>query len=271
MGLIQQQLIFEEIFTAGKATGTNLDRVCATDNFVAVFDGCTPKHEALHEASAATADLVDALVACITSLESCSSWDEILSALSHDASKYSTPYGASATGVIFSRHLMEVLVVGDGWVSVDSDATFYGHKLEGILAEIRKAFTLQELVHGSSEKELRETDPGRQAILPLLAREKEFRNIKGAGEYSFAGIDGNKIPRELTVLLKVPATTNHITIASDGYPMIFPSLAQTEEFLFTDVAADPLRIGENPGTKAVPIGGVTYDDRSYVSFSLHHA
>lgn len=270
MESIQPKLAISEIFTKGKTPDHNLDRVCATADFVAVFDGCTPKHEDKKAASEATSCLVDALVSGLTSLDAGSSWDEILSSLTKEASRFVTPYGASATGVIFSRKLMEILVIGDSWVRLDSNEEFFGHKFEGLLTEIRKAFTLQQLAQGSSVKDLQVLDPGRQAILPLLAREKEFRNIKEPGGYFFASLNGDEIPRELTVLIKVPTAAKTVTLASDGYPLLLESLAATEEFLLNDVVADPLRIGDYPGTKAVPPGGIAYDDRSYVTFSLHY-
>lgn len=56
-------------FSQAKGTGPNLDRWVATEGWVAVIDGVTPKSDDLAGAIAATERLVDELAATVASAD----------------------------------------------------------------------------------------------------------------------------------------------------------------------------------------------------------
>lgn len=254
--------------STARDTGVNLDRVVATADYSAVLDGATVKSPDLDLGIAATAALVDDLACTLTSLAPDLSAGDVIAALTATAARHSGPLQPRATGAVYSAHLRQVIILGDVWVAVDGVAQFFGHRTEEALARLRAAFTELALAGGADVDDLRERDPGRAAILPLLAREAEFGNVDGPGEWFFATLNGRRVPHRLVRTVPVPPEATELTLASDGYPALGPDLASTERLLAKAVAEDPLRIRTAPGTKAVPPHASGYDDRSYLRLAL---
>ena len=57
-----------------------------------------------------------------------------------------------------------------------------------------------------------------------------------------------------------------IVLASDGYPRLFPTLAESEQWLDDQRRRDPLNIGDFQATKAFHPDFNSFDDRSYIRF-----
>jgi hypothetical protein len=59
-------------------------------------------------------------------------------------------------------------------------------------------------------------------------------------------------------------------MCSDGYPLLLPTLAETENYLLADLTDDPLRIGKHRSFRAVaPLTPLlSFDDRAYVRVAL---
>lgn len=258
----------ESAFTTGRAAGVNLDRFVVNEDFAAVFDGATPKHADATAAGRATNELMDMLVDAVHALDPHSTAQEVLDALTAVATPLREPFSPSAAGAVYSRHLGKVLVISDTWVSVDGVARFYGHALEPLFASIRVAFTQLALATGADRQTLLDEDPGRRAILDLLGREREFRNVDGAQPFAFAGIDGSPIPLHLVQFVDVARDARRLVLASDGYVALGADLDSTERFLAERLLRDPLMIEDGGGTKALLPGGVSFDDRTYLSLIL---
>ena len=256
-------------FSRARSAGANLDRAVATQDFVALFDGNTPKETDGQTEYSLTRDLVDSLDQCVKELPRTADVPQILNLLTESVSHLATSFRPSAAGCVYSSFLRSVIVVGDVWVQVDDEATFYNHKFEAILTDVRRAVTQEALARGCSVENLRRSDPGRETIMPLLEYEKNLRNVPADGEYFFAGFDGRPIPRSLVAEVKVPLSARRLTLASDGYPILGLTLEECEKALAQEVRDDPLRIGPRGGTKAVPIGGDGYDDRTRVAVDLN--
>lgn len=254
--------------STGRGPGANLDRVVVTPGYAAVLDGATVKDPDPAAGTAATVALVDDLAARLASLAPDLPAGELIAALAATAARHRGSARPRATGAVYSSYLRQVIVLGDVWVAVDGDADFFGHRTEEALAQLRAAFTELALANGADPDEVREQDPGRAAILPLLTREAEFGNVDEPGEWFFATLDGRAVPPRLVRTVQVPATATELTLASDGYPALGHDLASTEVLLAQAVADDPLRIRISPGTKAVPPGASGYDDRSYLRLAL---
>lgn len=258
----------EQAFTEGRRPGVNLDRWVVTDDFAAIFDGATPKHPDLNGATAATSSLTDALVTAVQRLPAASDEARILSALTEVAALWREPFCPSAAGAIFSRHLSQVLVISDIWVEIDGAARFFPHAFEHLLTSVRVAVTERELARGVAPRVVRREDPGRIAVLDLLAGEARFRNVDADGAYFFAAINGDPIPQRLVTRVDVPDGSRRLVLASDGYPRLGKDLEESEALLARIVAEDPLMITLAPGTKGVSEGLSTYDDRTYLALAL---
>lgn len=255
-------------YSRAKGAAPNLDRFVVTDDWVAVIDGVTPKSPDLEAATAATAALVDDLVAAVRSAAPELDPVALVDRLAEVAADHQGEHQPAAAGAVFSLHRRQVVVVTDTWVSVDGVATFYGHEFETVVTQARRALTEAELAAGRSVDDLRAEDPGRQAVHQLLLGEAALRNVDADGPYFYAALDGRPVPRRLLTVLDVPVGARTLCLASDGYPVLEPTWEETEAALRRDLDADPLRIGPHGGPKALAPGADSDDDRTFVLVDL---
>ncbi|MBA2956568.1 hypothetical protein GON03_00865 [Nocardioides sp. MAH-18] len=255
-------------FTQGKGVSPNLDRLVATDAWVAVIDGVTPKSDEMAGAIAATARLVDDMVVAIENADPGLDPFDLVDTLTDITATHQGRHRPSAAGAVFSLAARRVVVVTDTWVAVDGSAQFYGHRYEEHVTGIRRALTDRELAAGRSVDDLRRDDPGRVAIGDLLVRESGLMNVDGQGDYFYAAWNGLPIPRHLLTSVEVPLDARELILATDGYPVLAPTWEETELALQRELADDPLRIGPYGGPKALAPGADSFDDRSFVLVEL---
>lgn len=168
-----------------------------------------------------------------------------------------------AVVVIFSRIRREVWSFGDCQCIIDNQLYSESKKLDGLLSQIRSLYNETELLLGRTVEDLSAEDSGRRYILPLLGRQLLFAN-KG-GEYGYDVLDGFSICPDHVVIHPVK-TGSEIILASDGYPELHPTLAESEAALTKIVDTDPLCIHDYKSTKGVVKGNVSFDDRTYIRF-----
>ena len=107
---------------------------------------------------------------------------------------------------------------------------------------------------------LRHDDTARKSILADLVASMAGQNVE------YAVIDGFDIPMEKVRIISVPFETKSIVLASDGYPFLKPTLAESEQALQTQLRSDPLNIGRYKATKGCMEGSNSFDDRAYIRF-----
>ena len=79
-------------------------------------------------------------------------------------------------------------------------------------------------------------------------------------------IDGFPVPaREVHVI--DAAGAEMVVLASDGYPILRPTLAESETALKKALQDDPLMCRGWPSTKGLGPGRLSCDDRSYIRFT----
>ena len=132
------------------------------------------------------------------------------------------------------------------------------------LANLRAEKTRELLESGlETEDSLRIYDKARDAIIPRMKEWMRLQNIE------YAVIDGFRIPMNKVKILTIDFEPWTIILASDGYPFLKPSLTESEEALAAQKHADPLNIGPAfRATKAFMQGNDSFDDRTYVKFSV---
>jgi hypothetical protein len=266
-----------ETFIAAK---TGRDRDCedgivVTDSLAAVIDGATDKTG--YRFQGLTGGRY-AMLACADALHSLDGGADALETVAHLSMVLAErlPPGLApderpeAAVTIYSRPRHEVWQVGDvgfwhpgaraGGIRPCKTVDRY----TGIL---RAAVLRAHLADGVDSARLAETDPGRVAIAGLLASQGTFRNSRGVGRWAYGAIDGRPVPSELVAVHPVPGAAE-LVIASDGYPVILPTLASSEEQLATLIAEDPLCVGPLRGTKGVSPGNISFDDRAYLRLRL---
>lgn len=174
---------------------------------------------------------------------------------------------ATASAAVYSRRRREVWLVGDCHCIVGGRYHDNPKPDEEIIAARRSDFIRNELQKCRDEAELqrkteclRADDAGRRHILPDLIAACSRQNR------DYAVIDGFDIPMDKVRVIGVPPGETVIILASDGYPFIKETLAQSEEALARLIADDPLLIYRYRATKGVMNGYASFDDRSYIRF-----
>ena len=66
----------------------------------------------------------------------------------------------------------------------------------------------------------------------------------------------------------IPSSSSEIVLASDGYPFLEPTLAASEAALAEQIANDPQNIHSFIATKGIVEGNKSFDDRTYIRFSV---
>jgi len=105
-------------------------------------------------------------------------------------------------------------------------------------------------------------DTAREAIIPHMLQTMQQQNK------TYAVIDGFPIPLQHVRIITLDFRPWEIVIASDGYPYLEPTLAASEQRLAFQKKHDPLNIGDFKATKAFADGNNSFDDRSYIRFSV---
>ncbi|MGW4945846.1 hypothetical protein ACWEOZ_30175 [Actinoplanes sp. NPDC004185] len=268
-----------ESFVAGKAGDPQLceDAVIVTEGHAAIVDGATDITGQGYGVPAVTGGRW-AMAACVSAITALpedadveSATVRLTSTLAERIDPELPPHlRPSASVTIYSRQRRQVWQLGDVGFSYAGMPAAVGQPrkpLDRIAAEFRAAVIAAEIAGvGTGALDLTVTDPGRLAARALISRQGALRNT--TGPYGFAAIDGRPVPPSLIVVHDVPRHVEELVLASDGYPVILPTLAETEARLAELLAEDPHCIGPLCGTKGVMAGQTSFDDRSYLRLRL---
>jgi glycerophosphoryl diester phosphodiesterase len=85
---------------------------------------------------------------------------------------------------------------------------------------------------------------------------------------TYAVIDGFPIPEDKVPMITLGFQPFEIVFASDGYPYLAKTLEESERLLDDQRRLDPLNIGQFKATKAFIEGYNSFDDRSYIRFTV---
>ena len=166
----------------------------------------------------------------------------------------------TASAVIYSRLRREVWLVGDCHCLIGDQYYDNPKPYEQQLAEMRAAKVVALLAEGYTESQLRQSyDPAREVMIPTMIEVMKNQNI------TYAVIDGFPIPQQFVPVITLDFQPWEIVLASDGYPFLAPTLAETEALLEAQRQNDPLNIGKFKATKAFVEGNNSFDDRSYTT------
>lgn len=109
-------------------------------------------------------------------------------------------------------------------------------------------------------------DKGRDFIMPLLKNQATLQNQ--VCKYGYGVVDGDDIPREHIKRVTLHQDIVKLTLTSDGYPKVFQSLSESEDYLAKILINDPLMITDYKSTKGLASGQSSFDDRAYISFLI---
>ena len=107
-----------------------------------------------------------------------------------------------------------------------------------------------------------EDDTARKAIIPRMLETMKHQNN------GYSVIDGFPVDEAHVRIVTLDFQPWEIVLASDGYPFLLPTLAESESKLAWQCEHDPLNIGEFKATKAFAKGLNSFDDRAYIRFTV---
>ena len=288
--------IIESSIIGKKSQEACEDGMVVTDDFIAVIDGSTsktPKHlnpdmkngryammlisEYIREELKADAS-VDEFCQGVTAYI----YNKVYEKLGvEERLKEHPEERLTASAILYSRTRNEVWMVGDCQAIIAGKLYENGKPYEEKIA--RKRVELIEQGLSSAE--------ARKQIEPLL-----IKAMLSGQNQTYTVIDGFPIYREgvkvvsvsdsCSVQDPVPASdsvpcsgsvsasgtisvsSSEIVLASDGYPFLEPTLAASEAALAEQIANDPQNIHSFIATKGIVEGNKSFDDRTYIRFSV---
>lgn len=288
--------IIESKIVGKKSLEACEDGLVVTDDFIAVIDGSTsktPKHlnpdmkngryammlisEYIREelkADASVDDFCQGVTAYI--------YNKVYEKLGvEERLKEHPEERLTASAILYSRTRNEVWMVGDCQAIIDGKLYENGKPYEEKIARKRVELIEQGLSPAEARKQ----------IEPLL-----IEAMLSGQNQNYTVIDGFPIYREgvkvvsvsdsCSVQDSVPASdsvpcsdsvsasgtffvsSSEIVLASDGYPFLEPTLAASEAALAEQIANDPQNIHSFIATKGIVEGNKSFDDRTYIRFSV---
>ena len=161
----------------------------------------------------------------------------------------------------------EVWLIGDCQCRING-ITYKNEKLvDRIFSKVRSYVNRTELLKGKTVAELQEKDIGREYIFPLLRKQVIWQNSEVDSLYSYPVLDGFPVLLSKVRVISVPKYSQ-VVLASDGYPVLYDDLRETEKALFDILERDPLCIEEYLSTKGVARLNDSFDDRAYLRLQL---
>ena len=294
--------IIESSIIGKKSPEACEDGMVVTDDFIAVIDGSTsktPKHlnpdmkngryammlisEYIREelkADASVDDFCQGVTAYI--------YNKVYEKLGvEERLKEHPEERLTASAILYSRTRNEVWMVGDCQAIIDGKLYENGKPYEQEIARKRVELIEQGLSPAEARKQ----------IEPLL-----IEAMLSGQNQTYTVIDGFPIYREgvkvvsvsdscsvsdsVPISDSVPASdsvpcsdsvsasgtifvsSSEIVLASDGYPFLEPTLAASEAALAEQIANDPQNIHSFIATKGIVEGNKSFDDRTYIRFSV---
>ena len=170
-----------------------------------------------------------------------------------------------ANAVVYSAARHEAWLFGDCQIMVNGMQVPTMKRVDMLLGELRAFATLAlREQHGADRPAPRSPDPAREMIMPFLRLQSRFANKRGP--YGYFVFDGYTDPTYPIRTVHV-GPGDEVVLASDGYPILRPTLAESEHELARLKREDPALIGpEYQSTKGFTRGLDSFDDRTYLRF-----
>ncbi|MGJ6965378.1 hypothetical protein ACSDR0_26060 [Streptosporangium sp. G11] len=272
--------VVERSFTP-KGSGLGEDRFAVVEDelgvsAIVVADGVTDKSGRVYGERTGGALAAECAIAVVRRLGEDAVPDRAVTAITAELAALRRTWGlddgdpvapAAVVAVVLPRRRI-VWRVGDVHLAIrDGHGHWRHHRgdppLDRVVAGVRAAYLQCLLAEGHPPDELARDDPGRRLVLPLLEKQARLANDEKAGPFGYGVFDGRPVPARFVEVFSLDGA-EEVVVASDGYLSAAETLAAAEERLARSLAADPLRIGDHPATKAVAPGAAGFDDRTYL-------
>lgn len=276
--------IIESFQKAKSASRLCEDALVVNDNFVAVIDGATPKGKLKWNGKTSGRMAAEVLSKAVNNLRGDAKLEDFIAETNGKIRKVYIDYGRdgivreqpcerlSASVVVFSVMRNEVWMIGDCRFLVNGVGYDNPKCIDACLARARADVNQYLLRKGYSIDSLRANDIGRAMISDLLCEQQYFQNSLYGECFGYCVVDGfdlprvSHLPKSMCTLCVPVAAGCEIVMATDGYPVLYRTLEESEKYLAQCLADDPLCIFSNVQTKGMAADADSYDDRAYVRF-----
>jgi len=262
--------IIERYIMGKHSDDTCEDGIVTTVNHVAVIDGSTSKTpERVNPgmqngrfAMQLVSDVISSLPAQTTMLQFCrivtDAIDEAYNYYQQDPDiiQQHPERRLTCSAAVYSRYHREVWLVGDCQCIVEGKYYDNAKPEEAANAEKRSRYIKE---HQLSVEEVRRHDEGRDQIISDIIASMHSQNK------TYAVIDGTPIYIKGVKVIAVPVDSE-VVLATDGYPFLCNTLAESEQRLSQLLVDDPLLVNQFKATKAYMEGNSSFDDRAYIRF-----
>jgi hypothetical protein len=270
-----------EVFLKGKhIAADNEDKIVITENFAAVIDGATAKNDFKIDGQTTGKAAVRLISEAISLLPFDADVTTAVKAITQHIHTFYVEHGllsrmadnpllrCTASCVLFSSYRHEIWQIGDCSCLIGNEFCPEVKLIDRITADARAAYNQAILLRGATVDQLRADDEGRAFIMPLLRCQSQFQNRTSASSpFVYAVFDGFPVNRNQISVRNV-SPNQSLVLASDGYPKVFPTWRETEDYLAQILSADPLCISEYRSTKGCLPNRLSFDDRAYLSLDI---
>lgn len=274
-----------ERFIEGKASDPTLceDGVAVLGGGVAVVDGATAKTRALSMGLSggklACEAIMRALPHCIGFADPFSMLCALNEALRSEAegearlpsgSEPEAAGGGASAGVkasvmVYQAEYGRIVGYGDCQCMINGLLRRRQNVFDELHALERRRVIEAALEAGQTIEDIQRNDVGREAIREGLIGQSRYENDADS-PCGFPVLNGRLLAASMMDVYEVHPG-DEVVLASDGYPVLAPTLAESERLLQEILQCDPLMIAPpHASTKGIYPPNVSYDDRCYVRF-----
>ena len=289
-------MIIESKIVGKKSQESCEDGMVVTDDFIAVIDGSTsktPKHlnpdmkngryammlisEYIREELKADAS-VDDFCQGVTSYI----YNKVYEKLGvEERLKEHPEERLTASAILYSRTRNEVWMVGDCQAIIAGKLYENGKPYEQEIARKRVELIEQGLSPAEARKQIEPLLI--EAMLsgqnqtytvidgfPIYREGVKVVSISGFSSVQDSVSSSDSVPcsDSVSASATIFVSSSEIVLASDGYPFLKPTLAASEASLAEQIANDPQNIHSFIATKGIVEGNKSFDDRTYIRFSV---
>ncbi|MBG9989264.1 hypothetical protein HZY88_09925 [Aerococcaceae bacterium DSM 111176] len=267
-----------EQFIDGKVNiDTCEDNLIITDDFIAVIDGVSSKSD-YRKGGKTTGKLASEIIGeVIENLPLDSTIEQVIESINTEIQKFYVsnvfPYDKASLGLqammaLYSQYHQQVYLICDCQVVVDGK-TYLNPKLSDTTLEHFRSLIAHIEVTTSGQdfnEYFSNGDQARERILPWITQSTIFAN-DDTTPWGYSVLNGDTVPASLIKVIDVPENSQ-VILASDGYPFVEGSLEVSEMKLTSLLADDPFLINIVKSTKGVTNGASSFDDRTYIRFTI---
>jgi len=273
--------IIEQSLTPKSPARKSEDGIVVTSDFIAVIDGSTSKTSRRHHPCMSNGRYAMQTVArYIRKMPADTSCHQFCLGVTAAIRKLYIPFWRphksdvmtrllqhpeermTASAAVYSRLRREIWLVGDCQCLMGGKLYENPKPYEQVLAEKRAQKVRELLAAGQTAEEILTHDTARESVIPQMLQEMQHQN------QTYAVIDGFPIPETKVAVITLDFRPWEVVLATDGYPFLCPTLAESEQRLAQQKRDDPLNIGEFKATKGFTPGNDSFDDRTYVRFTV---